>query len=124
MSLKKLIREKTVGQKTNLTTKVVKFNEGSEDEYEVGFRQPSRKDKKVIMNKCVNQETGLVDMVDMQTWAVILLTVDPEDGKPVFSEADYERLSNLPSDTWFDEFAEIAINQVSGFNGEPTDPKE
>lgn len=124
MSLKKQIRSLTVGKKVPLQTRVVKFLEGTDDEYEVGFRQPTRKDKKLIMSKCVDKESGLIDNIDLQTWAVIALTVDPENGEPLFTEGDFEHLSDLPSDTWFDEYAEIALSMVAGFNGEPSDPKE
>lgn len=124
MSLKKLIRQQTVGKKVPLKSKIVKFNEGTDEQYEVGFKQPTRKDKKLIMSKCVDKETGLIDNIDLQTWAVIALTVEPDTDNQVFSESDYESLSKLPSGTWFDEYAEYALDLISGVNGETSDPKE
>lgn len=123
MSLKNLIRQNTVAKKIDLKSKVVTFNEGKKDEYKVKFTQPNRKIKKELYEKCVD-ENGLVQLADLQNWAVIYLTVDPETDERVFGEGDYELLSNQASDSWVDEYAEHALGLVSGLDGEPNDPKE
>lgn len=122
MSLKDQIRKQTVGKKVNLRNKVVTFNEGKDDEYKVKFTQPTRKVKKELYNRCVD-ENGMVDLTELQTWSVIYLSFDPETDEQLFGEGDYELFSSMPSDSWIDEYAEHALSLVSGLNGEPNDPK-
>lgn len=122
MSLKD-IRKLTIGQKTNLKTKSVTVCEGTDAAHEVMFQQPTRKEKKEIVNRCVTPE-GEIDNIDLQTWAVILLARDPETGKQIFGEGDFDALSELPSGGWFEEYADHALKMISGFDGESSDPKE
>lgn len=121
MSLKKLIREQTVGRKVELKTKVKTFKTQDGDEYQVAFRQPTRGVHKEIVNRSIDKD-GNVDGVALQSWAIIYLTLDPETDKPVYTENDYALLEKQASGSWVEEYAAAALSMVSGFDD--TDPKD
>lgn len=122
MSLKD-IRKYTVGAKKNLKEVVKEFITEDGDKYKVMFRQPTRKDKKALVKKC-SDEDGMVDTIDLTTWAVIMLTYDPDTGERVFSDEDYDSLLEQASvGSFVDDFALEAIRLVNGINGETDDPK-
>jgi hypothetical protein len=122
MSLKKLIREQTVGRKVTLRKTVKTFKTQDGEDYEVMFVQPTRGTHKEIVNRSIDAE-GNVDGVSLQSWAIIYLTLDPETEKPVFTENDFTMLEQQPSGSWVEEFAAAALAMVSGFGEDKLDPK-
>lgn len=123
MSLKD-IRKHTIGTKTKLKEVIKTFKTEDGIEFEVLFRQPTRRDKKELIKKC-SDENGMVEVIDLSTWAVIMLARDPETGERVFTDEDYDSFMEQASvDSFVEEFALEALRLVNGVNGEPNDPKE
>lgn len=121
MSLKD-IRALTIGAKKNLKQVKKTFKTQDGTEFEVMFQQPTRKDKKEIVKRC-SDDNGMVDVIDLSTWAVIMLTYTPE-GERVFSEEDYNLLlDQAATDSFVEEFALEALKLINGVNGESDDPK-
>lgn len=71
------------------------------------IRQPTNKARRDLFKKAVD-ESGKIDMLEFLVWGVIYNTYDPESGKHVFEDTDYDVFMNMPSGGMLDKLGEIA----------------
>jgi len=99
------LRSKTLGAKKVFLKKLVE-HEG--DKFEI--RQPTLRERSKVRKRCTSMTDDGIEfnMFEFLIWAVIGHTFVPETDEKVFSEEDYDELSDIPAGGWFDEFAEKA----------------
>jgi len=114
MSLKDSIRKSTVGAKQTFRTSEIEW-EGSK----VGFKQLTQREKRELFQRCGKDADGNYDTVDLQIWATIYMTVDPETGEKVFTPEDYDLLNDQPSGSFVEAFSSAALKLLGG-----DDPKK
>ena len=79
------------------------------------------KDRAGLMNRCLNQKTGVMDMEKLYALLVIHTTYDPETGDRVFTEADMEAL-NGKNGAAMEKIAKVA-SKLSGMDEGNLDEK-
>lgn len=104
-SMRDKIRSATLGSQPQFKTKRVEINGA-----EVELRQPSIKDRREILNKCMNGD-GTVDMMEFQIRSIMHCARDPETGGMVFEEEDYDVIMSNPTHSWVDELGQ-AVQEV------------
>lgn len=77
------------------------------------FVQPSLRKRKEIVEKCTGED-GKVDSIGLMVESVIALTVVPGTDERVYDEADRAELVDMPSGSFVDEFAEKAVQVLTG----------
>lgn len=99
------LRRKLLGKKQNVKKTSVEW-EGETLE----VRQPTVASRREIFNK--SKKDGEVDGTDLTVWSVIYNVYDPETGKRVFEETDFDTLLDQPSGGLVDVLGEAAINML------------
>ena len=112
-SIRDQIRAQTLGAKVSFKTTIFNYNG-----IDVEFRQPSLRDRKVLIEKSKNA-AGEFDMIEFLVWAVISNTYVPETKDKVFEPSDYEVMMNQPAGSFVDKFGE----QIAELLNVETDPK-
>ena len=99
------LRAKTLGAKKVFKKELIKFDG---ETFEI--RQPTLRERSEVRKKCTSvTEDGVeFNMFEFLIWAVIGHTFVPGTDDKLFSEEDYDELSDIPAGGWFDKFAENA----------------
>lgn len=111
MNAKDKLRKLTLGAKRKFKIKIIEIGEGEGDDKEkFEVRQPTLRERSDLRKKCTNMnEDGIeFNLFEFLIWAVINHTFVPGTDEHVFTEEDYEALSNIPAGGWFDELSEAA----------------
>ena len=91
-------------------TEIFKLKDGTEIE----IRQPSVGQRKELVDKAnttIDQSTGQMkaSLMEFYIWGVIYCTFDPESGENIFTEEDYDALSELPCNSFVDDIGEKVL---------------
>jgi hypothetical protein len=96
------LRSAILGVRPEFAKEIVEYKG---NKFEV--RQPTNKARRDLFKKAID-ENGKIDMMEFVVWAVIYNTYDPESGKTVFEDTDYDVFINMPSGGVLDKLGEVA----------------
>jgi len=83
-----------------------------EEPINIGFTQPTVRERNKMINVCRTKE-GVLDEMEFILQSIINLTFDPDSGDRLFEKADYDALVNQPAGSMVDQLGEHAIEMLT-----------